>query len=94
MRPINADSYKAQLRAIIDENPDYWLAEEPRRSWELMVEWVDRHRIKLGRFKKPLLQPHIPTMDTLIRRVREIKEDIDKQKQPPLEWAIFRTVEK
>lgn len=83
MRPQNADTYKRQLWGIIKENPDYWLKSE--NSWALMLEWIDRYRIKLGSLKEALQRAYIPTMDTLIRRVREIKEEIkEEQNQPQL----------
>ena len=75
MIPSNSDTYRRQLWAIIKENPEYLKSEN---SWPLMVEWIDRHRIKLGSFKQELIKAQIPTMDTLIRRVREIKEEIRK----------------
>lgn len=78
MRPAIADTYKAQLSIIIRENPSYWL--ESGNSWPLMIEWIDRYKFKLGSFKHELMKVQIPTMDTLIRRVREIKEELRKPK--------------
>jgi len=84
-RPAQFDTYKNQLRKIIAENPDYWLNSE--NSWALHLEWVDRHRIKLGTLKSQLQHTLIPSMDTLIRRVREIKEEMRNRQHERLNLA-------
>lgn len=81
MRPINADTYKRKLFAIIRENPDYWLKSE--NSNALYWEYIDRHELKLGYLKEALLMSRIPTMDTVSKRVREIKEDLRRQAEQP-----------
>lgn len=95
----NFETYKRQLFEIIKENPDYWLADDKRRSWKLYLEWIDRYRVKLGILKEKLSEAYIPTMDTLIRRLREIKEspemmaELRRQKEKLAEQKVKREQE-
>jgi len=75
--PSNSEQYKRKLRSIISENPDYWLASE--NSTILFWEYIDRFEIRLGYLKEALCRTRIPTMDTVLRRAREIKEELKKE---------------
>jgi len=77
--PLNSEQYKRKLRSIISENPDYWLASE--NSTILFWEYIDRFEIRLGYLKEALCRTRIPTMDTVLRRVREIKEELREEEE-------------
>ena len=88
--PQNAETIKKGLLKIISENPDYWLKDDRRIGWYLYLEYIDKYHRNLGWLKEYLKQDYIPTQDNVIRRLREIKEDIKKgkieiKKQPTIE---------
>ncbi len=78
--PENSQIIRQKLLTIIREDKNYWLANEPRRGWELYLEFIDRYYRKLGWLKGYLKEVYVPTQDNVLRRVRELKEEIHQGK--------------